>query len=252
MTGGPIAESRGHCQGIPPVPFSILISPRFPPHTPARNQFERRLARWGYPQLDPPLLRSVRIPRWNATVTFIPTTFRPSPKSPRRSEGLDLTLQTPGSGLTGTGPQPTSVGTLQAHGLTLTDASPVSGLVEGVIVVPDGVAKVTLKPVRFISQTAGIDPRQIVPATVAVHDNIAAYQFRIPTGANRQMATGVRGVPSVALATWVDANGNVIKQTTTRLDLFIKVDGKASTPTSRRNRSAIRNTPFCRQNPSVC
>lgn len=38
------------------------------------------------------------------------------------------------------------------------------------------------------------------------------------------------GVPAIAQATWFDANGNVIKHTTTRLDLFIAVHRNGAGP----------------------
>lgn len=240
----PISGIR-QCRGIPPFLFLV---PRIPPHTRASRQFQRRLARMGYPKLDPPLLRVVTIPRLTATVTIVPTTFRPSLHSSHRSEGLELTLQLPGSGVTGTGPLPTSAAAMKAHGLALSDGQPVNNSVEGVILVPDGVAKVTLAPFRLISPPAQIAPTEFGTITAAVHDNVAAYRFRIPNGTNRKMWNGIYGVPAEAQATWFDASGNVIRHTTTELDLFITLHGKGPFPGLQRRKGSA----FCRQNPAAC
>jgi hypothetical protein len=112
----------------------MRIGPRIYPRV--RSTIEQVEARWGYPQLDPSLIRVVPIPQFDDVV-----------KDPR--------------GLTGTGPKPTSVASVKTHGLAIFDANPTSanGTVPGALVVPDGVGRVTLQPIRLISPPVALDPR---------------------------------------------------------------------------------------------
>jgi hypothetical protein len=215
------------------VPGFFAIAQSVNPFIRPPGGLERRMAQLGNPELDRSLVRVITIPGWNAKVALTPATWQPSRASDQRSEGLDLELQVGASGLTGTGPRPTSVADVQAHGLAISNAVPVNGSAEGVIVVPDGVAKVTLTPIRLISPPAALDPLLIGTTTTTVHENVAPFKFSIPAAINRRMWSNVYGVPAVAKAIWFDANGNVIRQTTTHLDLFVNVLGKGPVPTPR-------------------
>jgi hypothetical protein len=192
--------------------------------------------RWGYPKLDRALVRVVHLPAWQAKAAFEPATFQPSPSSSRRVEGLELNLwigsarTIPPSSDTGTGPQPASVDTVLAHGLAITDGNPGKKLVDCVVAVPDGVARITLTPIRLTHSPVSVNPSRFGTATATVRDNIAAFQLPIPTVANRHALTGEFGVPAVAQAVWFDASGNVVKRTTTTLDLFITVSGEGPLP----------------------
>lgn len=209
---------------------------------------ERRLAQLGYPKLDRALVRVVKIPAWHAKVGIEPATWQPSPSSPQRSEGLDLELwigtkpMIPPSSEDGTGPQLTSIDTIRAHGLALAGNARGQNLIDGVLLVPDGVARITLRLSRVIRAPVRIDPSQFGTATAAVHDNIAPFQLSmptlIPTGSGQSTVSGMFGTSAVAQTTWFDASGNVIKHTTTNLDVLIKVVGKREIP--RRPRGARR------------
>jgi hypothetical protein len=218
---------------------------------------ERALVRWGYPKLDRPLVRVIHIPAWHAKVALEPVTFQPSPSSPRRSEGLDLELWVgtartiPPSSDDGTGPRPTSIGTLLAHGLGLTSAPRGRGFIDGVVVVPDGVASIRLGPIRLVREPVTVDPSQFGIFTATVRNNIAAFQIPMPTvvlSHSKYSMTFAGG--GIAQATWFDAGGKPIKRTTTELDLFIKVIGKGPLP--RPPRAAVLRSRFCRRNPHDC
>jgi hypothetical protein len=193
---------------------------------------ERRLAQWGYPKLDRSLVRVVKIPAWHAKVGIEPSTWRPTPSSSQRSEGIDLELwigskpTIPPSSDEGTGPPPVSVDAVRDHGVALADNVRGSNLLDGVLLVPDDVVRVTLHVIRVIRSPVRVSPSEFGNATAAVHDNIAAFQLSIPTAASRNGVSGLFGTSAVAQATWFDASGNVIKHTTTNFDVLIKVEGK--------------------------
>jgi hypothetical protein len=95
----------------------------------------------------------------------------------------------------------------------------------GAVVVPDGVATVTLQPIGLISAPAAIDPRRFGTSTTSVHDNIAAYRFSVPYVRDPRQKSLVHAVTVVARETWRDRQGKVIAHTTTQLQLWLKVRG---------------------------
>jgi hypothetical protein len=198
---------------------------------PKFNPFAGPLAQQGYPKLDRALVRVVTIPAWHAKVGVEPATWQPSRSSPQRSEGVDLELwignkpTIPPSSHIGTGPRPTSVETVRAHGLALAGNVRGKDLMDGVLLVPDGVARITLRPIRVIKAPVRVDPSRFGTATATVHDNIAEFQLTIPTVAGRNFVSSMLGTSAVVQATWFDAGGNVIKHTTTNLDVFIRFRG---------------------------
>jgi hypothetical protein len=201
---------------------------------------ERRIAQLGGPKLDRTLVRVVKISGWHAKVGIEPATWQLSPSSPQRSEGLDLELwigtkpTIPPSSEDGTGPQLTSIDTIRAHGLAVADNGRGSNLLDGVVLVPDGVARVELRVIRVIRSPVRVSPSEFGTATAAVRDNIAALQLSIPTARSRNAVSGLFGTSAVAQATWFDASGKVIRHTTTNFDVLIKVKGKRVFPRSPR------------------
>jgi hypothetical protein len=95
----------------------------------------------------------------------------------------------------------------------------------GAVVVPDGVATVTLDPVRVISPPAPVDPRRFGTVTTPVHDNVATFRFTVPFVRDRHAKSLVYAVTVVANATWTDQHGHVIAHTTTQLPLWLRVRG---------------------------
>lgn len=217
---------------------------------------DRALVRWGLPKLDRSLVRVLPLPAWHAKLAFEPASFQPSPLSRQRSEGLSIELwigsasTIPPSSDDGTGPRPTSVGSLLAHGLALTGGPRGRDVVDGVVVVPDGVARVTLGQFRLKGPPVTVDPRGFGTVSATVRDNVGAFQMPLLTVASRRMYSGLFGVGGIAQATWWDPAGKAIKHTTTEVDLFIKVMGKGPFP--RPSRAALLRRRFCRQNPHAC
>jgi hypothetical protein len=198
-------------------------------------------ARWGYPALDRPLLRVVTIPAWRATVLIAPTTYRPSAASRRRTEGINLVIQsartrgTTGTGtvgMTATGPRPTSVATFLGHGLTVFADGP-GDANRGALLVPDGVAKVTLGSFRLAPHSAlrGVNPTSLAAATFALHatatvnDNIAAVQLSVPVLTSPKAFSGLAGMSATAQATWFNSSGQTVRRTTTEVDLLVRFRG---------------------------
>jgi hypothetical protein len=185
----------------------------------------------GVPKLDRALARVVTIPAWHAKVGIEPATWRPSPSSPQRSEGVYLEMWVgskstiPPSSDIGSGPRPTSIETIRAHGLALADNVRGQSLMDGVMLVPDGVAKITLRPIRVTNARVRIDPRRFGTSTATVQDNVAAFRLTLPTVAIPRSPSGMFSPSAVAQVTWFDAGGNVIRHTTTNLDVLIKVLG---------------------------
>jgi hypothetical protein len=177
-------------------------------------------------RLDTSLIRVVPVPRSGDSVALVPATAPASPGSPRRAEGLDIFIAFH-DGAASPGPTPTSVTELRTHGLAVsgTNATPTMRSVVGAVVVPDGVATVTLQPVRLISPPAPVDPRRFGTSTTSVHDNIAAYRFTVPYVHDPRQKSLVYAVTVVARATWRNRHGTVIAHTTTQLQLWLKVRG---------------------------
>jgi hypothetical protein len=218
------APSERH---LPPGNFVPVTGPPF------------AIRRWGYPALDRRLTRVVNIPKWQTKVLIAPMTFRPSAASRRRTEGINLVIDHPGTGLTGTGPEPVSVRSVVSRGLAIFTGSARTANY-GALFIPDGVATVMLGP--FVPVWHGrhrpdinlrvLDYALDVRAKAGVEQNIAAFQFAIPTVATAQRrsnAPGTRGgsllfgVPTLAKETWLDRNGHVLRRTTIDADFLVRI-----------------------------
>jgi len=194
-----------------------------------------------YPKLDQALMRVVRVPRFDAKVAFDPMIWQPSASSPTRTEGLELVMwigsarTIPPASEVGTGP--VAVGDLLRSGAALTDGTRNPPVIDGVMAVPDGVAKVTVRPIRVLRTPVALDPNRFGIATTTVHDNLAAFLLRRPTVQSAD-ASGSKlfGANGVAEVTWFDAAGKVIKRTTTNLDLFARVLGTQAASAGASNR----------------
>jgi hypothetical protein len=213
------------------VPSSFLVGPSQSLHsTPLSRQRARQVAaREGYPRPDSRLLRVVPIPQYDATITIAPTTWQPFRTSRRRSEGLVAAINQPGQ-QSAIGPRPISLNTVIKHGLAISDAQgqPTQTVVLGAVIVPDGVAKVTLEPIRIVAPPAPINPDQLrnLSVTTEVHDNVAPFRFPVLTATNPKKPSALYGVTVIARATWFDRRGSVIDHTTTQLYLSINLHGQ--------------------------
>lgn len=184
-------------------------------------------------RLDTSLIRVVPLPRSRDSVALVPATAPASPGSRQRAEGLDIFIAFP-DGAASPGPTPTSVTELRTHGLAVsgTNATPTMRNVVGAVVVPDGVATVTLQPIRLVSPPAPVDPRRFGTSTTSVHDNIAAYRFTVPYVHDPHQKSSVYAVTVLARAIWRDRHGTVIARTNTQLQLWLKVRGNNGPITS--------------------
>lgn len=200
------------------------------------------LVRWGYPELDRPLVRVVTTVHGDK-VSIAPATWQPALPSTRRAEGLIIAIQDPGSGVTGTGPGPTSVAALRADGLAVFTYG-ANDTNRGVVVVPDGVAKVTLGPVRIPLSEIPIIPRPTATTTSAVHNNVAAFQLSGLDVVSPALRSGLYGVNAVTQMTWLSPTGSVLHQITTNLNLVLNVKhqgpGQGCIPFSRHLRARFR------------
>jgi hypothetical protein len=137
-------------------------------------------------------------------------------------------------------PFPTSVGGLRAHGIAV--FGPGGGtpgrltgftIHPGVIIVPDGVAKVTVETVittgckstPFLSCSGRSVLRVRENVTAAVHDNVATVPLRTPTFIGGNLGPGVPKNSrsfgftdgSTVRMTWLDAHGEAIRHITTTI-----------------------------------
>jgi hypothetical protein len=219
-----------NCAKSPPTPasraFPACRTADLPPEFSLPDRQSSFEAQFGYPRLDPSLIRVVSVPRFHARVVLAPATWRPSLRSPLRTEGLVLSISY-ARGSSGTGPKPTPVSTVRAHGLAVSggNATPQMRTVFGAVVVPDGVATVTLDPIRVTSPPAPVDPREFGTVSTAVQDNVALFQFNVPYVKDPHVKSLVYAVTVIANATWTDQHGHVITHTTTPLPLWLKVRG---------------------------
>jgi hypothetical protein len=177
-------------------------------------------------RLDGSLLRVVPVAGTGDSIALVPATAPASPGSPRRAEGLEIAIAFQ-RGAASPGSTPTSVTELRTHGLAVSgsNATPTMRSVVGAVVVPDGVATLTLQPIRLISPPAPVDPHLFGTSTTSVHNNVAAYRFNVPYVRDPHQKSLVYAVTVVARATWSDRHGTVVAQTTTQLQLWLKVRG---------------------------
>jgi hypothetical protein len=207
-------------------------------------------------RLDRPLVRSVRLGRYEVGV--LPTTWRPPGRS-ERSEGLIASFYGPGVDQLPPRLQrrdpipqissaipPAAPSVIARHGLIVTsEVAP--GVDRGAMIVPDGVAAIRLSAVR-ITRTRSIDPAAvpIVPATGAVHDNVAPlaltgltvahlglsrvavvhrqYMARPAVSRSCRYSFAIYGLPATARITWLNASDDPIARVATKLTLYVTSD----------------------------
>jgi hypothetical protein len=124
-------------------------------------------------RLDTPLVRAVKIGDGYRAAVF-PTKIERSTSQAQRGEGVVIALRGPGLHII-TSMTPTSLQVLRNRGLLLS-AYVVSGVDRGVMLVPDGVAQITLDHFRLLApRTASLG--QVPPTTSTVTDNVALLQI---------------------------------------------------------------------------
>ena len=176
----------------------------------------------------------------NYNVGIFPTISRSSTRFAPRGEGIVITLQGPRIYLADSGPQPTSVQELRTRGVIV--SSYIAGGVNlGAILVPDGVASVTVDEFRLTTSTS---PRLtgIRAATSSVRNNVALFQLAGLTEHNLHLSASdlahhsasyqssgrrchtslaIYGLPATAQMTWLNAAGKAIHRTTVSFRLYV-------------------------------
>jgi hypothetical protein len=190
-------------------------------------------------RLDRSLVRRVRLPGSGYEVDFLPVASTPTSFLPLGGEGLAITLHGPGIYLDASGPKLTDVTALRSHGAVLS-ANVGDGVNRGVIVVPDGVARVTLRVVRVLNQPRA---RERATASWPVRDNVALFQldnvtvpslrslhldpttlshfFYQGSGQGCDVTSAIYALPATAHMTWFNAAGTPINERPIDISLYV-------------------------------
>ena len=191
----------------------------------------------GLPCVDRPLVRKVRVPPLGNQITFLPFASRSSHQFPEGGEGLMIAVHGPHIGYEGGGPVDPS--TLKTHGLQLF-ANVGYGLNRGVIVVPDGVAKVKLRAFRINGHPTA-NTTVIAAANSPVYENAAGVQIKnqtverlgltwanFPGHFSMNAGRGCKGsytifsVPDAsARMIWQSAAGRTVREQTIEFPLYV-------------------------------
>jgi hypothetical protein len=180
--------------------------------------------------LDRGLTRTVAPPRSPYGVALLAVREGATRSAPA-TEGLDVILSRLQRGspairlpLYEVGPE--SVSVLRTRGVAVVPAASSNS---GVVVVPDGVARVQIGPrlTRNLPRdghrlTSAIRvPRQITPVTATVSDNIAGFALGKVAGRTAKGVPVMFGVPVRLQMTWFAANGTVIARPTVPATIWV-------------------------------
>jgi hypothetical protein len=189
-------------------------------------------------RLDTPLVRAVNVGGGYRAAIF-PTKIEHSSAQAQRGEGVVIALRgaLPFSFFIAS-PTPTSVQALRSHGLLLSDYV-ASGVDRGVMLVPDGVAELTLDHFQLLAPHAA-RLSQIPPTTSTVTDNFALLQITGLTEQNLHLnphtlgpyyhdASGqgcrttfvIYSLPATARMTWLSPEHTPIRRITINLRLDV-------------------------------
>ncbi len=186
--------------------------------------------------LDTPLVRAVNVGDGYRAAIF-PTRIERSSPEARQGEGVVIALRGPEFYII-TSTTPTSVPALRSHGLLLSDYA-ATGVDRGVMLVPNGVAELTLDHFRLLApHTARLG--QIPPTTSTVKDNFALLQitglteknldlnphalgryFHEGSGHGCQTTFAVYSLPATARMTWLSRGHTPIRRITINLRLDV-------------------------------
>jgi hypothetical protein len=205
------------------VPLSLGGSQAALGHRATSNSARPLLSSYGDPTVDKSRVRRVEIP--DGSLAIIPLTYRPSIQSGRRVEAVSLVLHVAGSPIEVL--SPASVGTVRSEGLNVFTYA--HGRNRGALLVPDGVAAVTLG--RFQVRSPVNVSRPALPLIRAgVHNNVAAFALNALIVASRDGSVGTNAprtssTGAYAQMTWVGPNGNVLKRSEILLAFSFTVVG---------------------------
>jgi hypothetical protein len=186
-----------------------------PESSAVRNAVDRPL---GFPEADPSLSRVMSLPALQGRFEFLPVTFRPG-GSRHRVEGLAAALSLPNNASTSQ-IKPITVGAVRTSGLLL--ATVLDGKSVNALVVPDGVARVTLGPISQDRPTP-LKASAIATQTLTVRDNLVVLTFTPSTATSRRFRTSIYFVSAHLEAIWLAADGHVIRRVRMPFQLPVQV-----------------------------
>lgn len=188
-------------------------------------------------RLDTPLVRAVKLGLGYVAAIF-PTKIERSTSQAQRGEGVVIALRGPGLYIV-TSMTPTSLQVLRDRGLLLS-AYVASGVDRGVMLVPDGVAQITLDHFRLLAPGQAASLGQVPPTTSTVTDNVALLQitglteqnlhlnpdalaryFYQGSGRGCQTTFAVYSLPATAQMTWLSRRHKPIRRLTINLQLDV-------------------------------
>jgi hypothetical protein len=193
--------------------------------------------------LDRPLVRSVRLPGLGYRVGFFPVAIRPAAAvaTSAAGEGLTITLHGPHIYLLGSGEPPVSAATLRSRGLVVS-ANVGDGINRGMVVVPDGVARVVLRGF-VIRQPAHATAGGVRSTSARVRDNVALFGldhlnmaalhldparlsrfFSQGAGSDCTLRYAIYAIPASAQMAWLNAAGATIRTQTIQLPLYVSTN----------------------------
>jgi hypothetical protein len=195
------------------------------------------------------LVRAVKVGDGYRAAVF-PAQIARSTLHAQRGVGVVLALRGPGLYIITT-MTPSTVQELSDHGLLLSDYV-ASGVDRGVMLVPDGVAQITLDHFRLLApRHASLD--QVPPTTSGVTDNMALLQitgltehnlhlnpqalgryFHQGSGRGCRITFAVYSLPATARMTWLTSSYTPIRHSTIKLQLEIGTHHPAPRTTTSR------------------
>ena len=206
-------------------------------------------------RLDRPLIRQVVVPGSGYRVGLLPYTSAGT--SAGAIAGVAVTLRGPGVDYLAAGPWsdsttiPPGLSALRTRGLMLPTYIS-DGVNRGVIVVPDGVARVVIGPIRLLDRSV---TRRLAPTagtTAVVHDNVALFQLSGLTVQHLELRTGALGqfftqgsgkpcsmtfaiyrLPAEAHMVWLAPDGKIVNHARIQFALYVGTHHPASGTTVR-------------------
>jgi hypothetical protein len=109
------------------------------------------------------------------------------------------------------------------------------------------------KPLPFqtpyrVNPKAVAEATATVHATAIVHDNIAAFNLKVPTIVSPHAYSITPAINATTPTTWYAANGSVIRHTTTTIFVLVNVVGRPRPlPPICRRVPRLRNSSICKR-----
>lgn len=179
---------------------------------------------------DPRLIRSlVRVVPGpgDAAVQILPTSYRRSRPARARTVGLNLSITLPnGSGAVTS--RATSIAELLAHGAALCATAHGRNLCA--VVVPDGVARVTIGAVRQANAPLSLSDPRVLRSTATVHDNVATFTLPSPRASSRRLPSHLYLADMTTGMSWLGGDGHALAQTTVTMQVTVRVGRSVRIP----------------------